>query len=84
MFTVKQLAAQAGVSVNLVYQWCQAGDLAHVRLGAAGRRGKIVISEADWAAFVAARRVSGPGSRADPVTRPAPGFKHVKVWRSGG
>jgi hypothetical protein len=84
MLTVKQLASQAGISANLVYQWCQAGDLAHIRLGAAGRRGKILISEADWAAFLAARRVAGSGSRAGTVARPAPRFKHVKLRPPGG
>jgi excisionase family DNA binding protein len=59
MLTVRDIAARAGVSANLVYGWCASGELPHYRLGAGGRRGKIMIAEEDWAAFVAARRVGG-------------------------
>lgn len=84
MYTVKQLAALAGVSASLIYGWCETGQLPHVRLGAAGRRGKIMIAEADWVAFLAARRVEGLVPR--PVTRagaPRP-FKHVKLRPPAG
>jgi hypothetical protein len=84
MFTVKQLAAEAGVSVGLIYSWCQRGELAHVRLGAAGRRGKILIAEADWAAFLAARRVEGTVLRADYAARPAHRFTHVRLRPPAG
>jgi hypothetical protein len=84
MYTVKQLAGVAGVSVNLVYGWVQSGQLAHVRLGAAGRRGKILIAEADWAAFLAARRVAAAGPTTTPIARPAPTFKHLTVRRPAG
>jgi predicted site-specific integrase-resolvase len=84
MFTPKQLAERAGVSTNLIYGWCQAGLLPHLRLGAPGKRGKILITEEDWAAFLAAHRVVGSGLREDPVTRPVPRFKHVKLRPPGG
>ena len=57
--TVKQIAERAGVGINLVYAWCESGELRHFRLGAAGRRGKILISEDDWGAFLAGRQVGG-------------------------
>jgi excisionase family DNA binding protein len=84
MNTVKQLAALAGVSINLIYSWVQSGQLPHVRLGAPGRRGKIMISPADWEAFLAARRVGGAVPRADNQPRPAHEFKHVKVGPAAG
>jgi Helix-turn-helix domain len=84
LWTPKQLAERAGVSVGLVYGWCESGQLAHVRLGASGRRGKILVSEADWAAFLASRRVESSGPRVNPTVRPAPDFKHVKIRRPGG
>jgi Helix-turn-helix domain len=81
MLTPKQLAARAGVSVGLVYKWCEAGQLAHVRLGALGRRGKIMIDPADWEKFLDARRVratrveTGP----TPVGRSSPLLKHLRL-----
>ena len=45
--TVRQAAERVGVSASLVYQWCADGTLPHYRLGASGRRGKIVIDPAE-------------------------------------
>jgi Helix-turn-helix domain len=80
----KKLAEQFGLSVTLVYTLCQSGALPHVRIGAPGRRGKILISMADWTAFLAARRVEVVGARVMPGVRPAPEFKHLKIRRPGG
>jgi excisionase family DNA binding protein len=55
--TVKQAAERAGVSESLVYEWCQEQRLPHYRLGGEGRRGKIVIDEADLTRFLEACRV---------------------------
>ena len=55
-FTIKQAAEHAGVSPNLVYQWCQERRLPHYRLGGQGRRGKILIDEGDLDAFVVSCR----------------------------
>jgi hypothetical protein len=84
MYTVKQLAAAVGLSAGVVYGWCQRGELAHVRLGAAGRRGKILIAETDWAAFLAARRVERLVPPTHPVVRSASEFKHVTLRQPGG
>jgi len=82
--TPKMLAERTGTSRSLIYAWCETGELAHVRLGAAGRRGKIVISEDDWTAFLAARRVEGTAVRTGAPNRPGPEFKHLKVRQPSG
>jgi excisionase family DNA binding protein len=43
MLTPKQVAERTGVSVSLVYRWCQEGLLEVFRLGGKGRRGKLLI-----------------------------------------
>ena len=50
--SANQAARQAGVSRSLVYAWCRAKRLRHLRAGAGKRRGKIVIEEEDLAAFL--------------------------------
>ncbi len=45
--TPKQAAAKAGVSASLIYTWCAEQRLAHFRLGAEGRRGRILIDPDD-------------------------------------
>src|SRR4051794_11181314 len=79
MFSVRQLAAKSGVSANLIYGWCNTGSLAHVRLGAVGKRGRIGILEADWEAFLASRRIEVGNPLASPVARPSVKFKHLRV-----
>ncbi len=54
--SVRDAAARAGVSTPTVYGWCEAGVLAHSRVGAAGRRGRIVILAADLDTFLASLR----------------------------
>lgn len=71
--SVQETAERLGVSPSLVYQWCQERTLPHLRLGKAGRRGKIRIDEADVEAFIAASRVeAGTG------TVPAPALRQIK------
>ena len=50
--TPKQAAAQAGVSISLVYLWCDQRLLTHFRFGSKGKRGKILIEESDLVAFM--------------------------------
>jgi hypothetical protein len=52
-----------GVSAALVYGWCNAGLLAHHRLGLPGHRGRIRIAEADLDAFLASQRREAPASK---------------------
>ncbi len=91
MLTVKQIAERAGVGVNLVYAWCADGELRHFRLGATGRRGKILVAEDDWVAFLEARRVGtslapepSPPSLSEPTRLNVPSgpLRHLKI-RSG-
>lgn len=56
--TAKQAADRARVSVSLIYQWCAERRLRHLRVGARGRRGKILIEEEDLEAFLLACEVA--------------------------
>lgn len=93
--TPKEAAQRARVSSNLVYSWCSAGLLPHLRLGSPGRRGKILIEESDLEAFLAAhkrgnidgvstdfaKKKLGPeiASSAPNVAKRKPEFKHLKI-----
>jgi excisionase family DNA binding protein len=68
--TVQQAAERAEVSAGLVYCWIESGMLPHYRLGANGRRGKIVIAEADLVAFLESMKVGVQAVQA-PTPRPA-------------
>ncbi len=74
MLSAKDVATRLGVSDSLVYAWCAAGALPHYRLGRPGRRGRIVIEEADLQAFLAGRKER----RADPAAAPL-ALKHIKL-----
>jgi excisionase family DNA binding protein len=61
LLSVALVAERLGVSEGLVYAWCRRKVLPHLRLGGRGNRGRIRISEADLADFLADRKVSPPG-----------------------
>jgi excisionase family DNA binding protein len=71
MLTPKQAAVKIGVSDSLIYEWCAAGLLPHYRFGKPGRRGKVLIDEAELDTFVAAHR-----QEARPQVQP---LKHIKL-----
>lgn len=50
--TPKQAAEHEGVSTSLIYRWCDEGRLPHYRLGAEGRRGRILIDPDDLDVFM--------------------------------
>ena len=50
--TPREAAHRARVSTSLIYSWCSEGRLAHYRLGATGRRGRILIDPADLDAVI--------------------------------
>ena len=50
--TVKEAAERARVSRSLVYTWCDERRLPHVRAGAAGKRGRILIRPEDLDALL--------------------------------
>lgn len=56
--TVKQ-AAKLGVSESLIRSWIADGLLPHYRVGAKGRRGRILIDPADLTELLASFRVAG-------------------------
>jgi excisionase family DNA binding protein len=58
LLTVKEAAEYAAVSSSLLYGWCESKRLPHLRCGAAGKRGKILIHKEDLDSFLATLRVS--------------------------
>ena|ERR1700722_8358625 len=82
MLTPRQAAERMGVSLSLVYSWVESRQLAHYRAGANGRRGKILIGEADLAAFMEGLKVP-PAPEQKRQTPPAPKprlkLKHVSI-----
>jgi excisionase family DNA binding protein len=89
VLTVKRAAADVGVSQNLIYSLCAAGEIKHLRLGGPGRRGKILIAEEDWTAYLAARKVGGEvpftpvtETESRPRKQNRPSLKHVKLKAS--
>lgn len=55
--TAKQASEYANASASLVYQWCADRRLPHLRLGRAGRRGKMLIEQSDLDKFLESMRV---------------------------
>jgi len=76
--SVKQAAAQAGVSVALVYAWIAEG-LPHYRMGRQGRRGHIRIALADLQAFLASQKQEGRPCMAAPIPRIKVKLKHLQM-----
>lgn len=66
MLTVKEASKHAGVSLALIYQWCQEQRLAHYRLGTEGRRGKIMIDPKDLDKLMQECRVERHALLCDP------------------
>jgi excisionase family DNA binding protein len=59
MLTVSQASDRIGVSESLIYEWCASGILPHYRFGRKGKRGKILIDEAELEAFRVSCRQEG-------------------------
>lgn len=66
--TVQEAARRIGVSERCAYQLCAARRIGHARVGVG--KGRIVISEADVAAYLAANRVEPAGQGPTPARRP--------------
>jgi excisionase family DNA binding protein len=67
--TASQAAKLAGVSRSLIYQLCEERRIPHLRLGTKGRRGRILIEEADLIEFLERCRVEPEAPR--PTHAPA-------------
>ena len=74
MLTVKQAAKRAGISESLVYEWCAEGVLPHYRFGRKGRRGRILIDETEFEAFLAGCRQEARQNAA-----PMPELRHIEL-----
>jgi excisionase family DNA binding protein len=57
--TVAECAKRAGVSESLVYAWLRDRLLVFYRFGRPGKRGKILVAQADLDAFLESCRVDG-------------------------
>lgn len=92
VMSVKQSAEMAGVSPGLVYLWCAERRLPHVRAGGRGRRGRILIEEADLSAFLTSCRVLADVSPQvkQPLQHSAGAFQNLDsarlqdAWRERG
>ena len=71
MLTVKQAAERLGVCQSLVYGWVESRRLAHYRAGAKGRRGRVLIAEADLDSFLESLKVEADGPVRKPISLPA-------------
>jgi hypothetical protein len=83
MLTVRQAAQRACVCPSIVYGWVATKVLAHFRLGAPGKRGKIVISEQDLDAFLQSQRVGPERLKAVPAPPQPPQRLRLKNLRLG-
>ena len=78
--TVREAAKRAGVCPSLVYHWCSAKLLSHYRVGGMGRRGKIVIDDADLESFLQKFRVEAEVATPKPPPRPPKlALKHLSL-----
>jgi hypothetical protein len=73
LLTVKA-AERACVSESLVYEWCAAGALPHLRLGKPGKRGCIRIVPEEFDEFLDGCHVDGPPDDDDEE----PPLKHLR------
>jgi excisionase family DNA binding protein len=72
---VRQAAEQLEISAALVYQLVREGRLGHLRIGAAGSRGKIVISDSDIERFRESVRLAPRDQSASSPVK----LRHLKV-----
>ena len=86
LLTVKEASAAARVSATVVYGWVADGSLPAYKVGASGKRGKILISTADFDARLEACRTEAPvARRAIVAARPPKGragalpLRHIQV-----
>jgi excisionase family DNA binding protein len=61
--TPSEVAEKLGVSKSLVYQWVEEKRLSAYRLGGGGRRGRILVDEADLGVFLASCRADADERR---------------------
>lgn len=83
LLTVKDAARRAGVSPALVRTWVRDRALPHLRVGAKGRRGKILIDPPDLDALLASFKVGAKAALPPPPAAvpapPASAFTHLRL-----
>ncbi len=80
MLTVREAAAHADVSETMIRQWIREGTLPHFRVGAKGKRGKILIAVAELDAVMAGFKVGRPEPVKAPAPKPViPKLKHLRL-----
>lgn len=72
MLSVKAAAARSGLSPSLLYQLCREKRLRHYRVGGRGRRGRLLLDEADLKAFLSDQLVT-------PVAPVEAGLKYIRT-----
>jgi excisionase family DNA binding protein len=72
--TPQQAAKKTGVSVSLIYLWCSEKRLLHYRLGAKGKRGRILIEEMELEKLVETQKVA-----INPKPTPNSSLKHIQI-----
>ena len=77
--TVAEAAKHARVCESIIRQWVSSGLLPHYRLGAKGRRGKIMIEVDDLVETLASFKVTGPASKPAPKTKPKVTLRHLRL-----
>jgi hypothetical protein len=79
--TVIEVSKRVGVCSSLVYGWVESRALAHFRLGGKGKRGRILVDEADLEAFLQGCRVEAKKEAASSMKPPRvrTKFKHLDL-----
>lgn len=57
--SVKEFASRAEISLSLAYTLVAEGRVPHRRIGARGRRGKIIVTEEDYRLFMERIKAAG-------------------------
>ena len=79
MLTVADAARHACVCESMIRQWIRDGTLPHYRLGALGKRGKIVIAVEDLDGVLANFKVSGLASKPAPKPATTVKLRHLRL-----
>lgn len=79
VLTVKTAAARACVCESLVRGWIADGRLPHSRVGATGKRGKILVAVEDLDALLLSFKVAGQGRAHTPRSAKPIKLKHLRL-----
>lgn len=78
MLTVAECAGRACVCESIVRSWISSGRLPHFRVGAAGKRGKILVQVEDLDGLMASFKVEGRGVNPSPQPVRQAVLKHLR------